>query len=139
MPGDSRVVAGELHPQLGDVVSELEDAGERLEKLASATSRERWSQRNDPRRWSVAECIAHLNLTSRAFMPLLRKAIDDGHALGPDRTQRRYRRDPLGWALWATMGPPVRFGLRRPSFPVGTCPGTGCSTNSPSFRDDSLP
>jgi hypothetical protein len=28
------------------------------------------------------------------------------------RPAGRYRRDPIGWLLWATMGPPVRVRIR---------------------------
>src|SRR2546425_3586757 len=28
------------------------------------------------------------------------------------RSPNRYRRDPIGWLLWATMGPPVRFRIK---------------------------
>jgi hypothetical protein len=58
----------------------------------------RWPQRPAPGRWSVAECIAHLNLTSTAFLQLLRPALDEARRSG-HRPPSRYRRDPLGWIL----------------------------------------
>lgn len=102
-----------LHPQISAVVDEFDAARERLHRLAEATPAERWSERADRQRWSVAECVAHLNLTSKAYVPLLRKALTDARAVGPPSLTRRYRRDPVGWALWMTMGPPVRFGRMR--------------------------
>src|SRR5690606_22865710 len=68
----------------------------------------------DPDRWSVSECVAHLNITSRAFLPPLRGALAEARALG-QAAPRRYRRDPLGWLLWRTMGPPVRMKVRTPA------------------------
>jgi hypothetical protein len=35
-----------------------------------------WSP--EPGRWSVGECLEHLNLTAQAFLPLLDRAIDNG-------------------------------------------------------------
>ena len=52
--------------------------------------------------WSAAECLAHLNLTTEAFLPRLRAAMDaapPGVAPGG-----RPRRDPVGWLLETMMG-----------------------------------
>jgi hypothetical protein len=90
------------------VIDELESASARLARLSEAVPDTRWSVRADPQRWSVAECVAHLNLTSKAFLPLMRKALGEARAVGGGAPSR-FRRDPFGWALWSTMGPPVRF------------------------------
>jgi hypothetical protein len=98
-----------VHPQLQAVIDELGTAQARLHALAAATPPAAWSRRSDPARWSIAECVAHLNLTSAAFVPLLRQAL-----AGPAEAivTKRYRRDPMGWLLWWTMGPPVRLRLK---------------------------
>src|SRR5690606_6519655 len=70
-----------------------------------------WNTRPGPTSWSVADCVAHLNLTSRAFLPRIRRGVREAREI-PGATVRRYRRDPLGWLLWRTMGPPVRFRVR---------------------------
>lgn len=59
----------------------------------------------------MSECVAHLNITARAFSPILRRGLERARALG-ERPAGRYRRDPVGWALWASMGPPVRIRTR---------------------------
>jgi hypothetical protein len=72
--------------------------------------------------------MAHLNLTSRAYVPLLRDALERARALGRRSgaaAPTRYRRDPIGWLIWRTMGPPVRFGRLRttaPFVPEGDLP-----------------
>lgn len=66
-----------MQRQLADIVRQFEDAGARLHRLADALPPDRWSRRNDPRRLSVAECVAHLNLTSRAYLPLIRRGLDE--------------------------------------------------------------
>jgi hypothetical protein len=100
-----------LHPQLGAVVREFEDATARLERLAAATPPQWWTRRADPASWSVAECVAHLNLTARAFIPLVGEGLAEARRLGGP-APRRYRRDPIGWLLWRTAGPPVRIRVR---------------------------
>jgi hypothetical protein len=106
--------------QLTRVGRELEEARRRAHDLTSALDHERWARRPRPDRWSVAEGLIHLNLTSRAFLPLVREAIATGRnlrlfAAGP------YRRDFVGWCLSWAMEPPVRLPIKTtaPFVPVG--------------------
>ena len=100
-----------MHPQLEAVRQELDDAEARLDRLAAKVLPEWWQRRPDPARWSIAECVAHLNLTAEAYLPLLREALERARALGTP-PPRRYRRDFTGWVLWRTAGPPVRARVR---------------------------
>ena len=97
-----------MHDQLQAVIDELERARARLHALAQAVPDDVWASRPDPARWSVAECIAHLNLTSRAFLPIMRDAIAQARRW-PAAGSRRYRRDFVGWILWKASGPPARI------------------------------
>jgi len=100
-----------MHPQLQLVADEYRSAQARLHDLVRAVPDEQWGKRSDPARWSVAECVAHLNITSLAYVPLLQHAVSRARML-ERRSPSRYRRDPIGWLLWATMGPPVRFRIK---------------------------
>src|SRR6266705_584900 len=100
-----------MHPQLQLVADEYRSAQARLHELVRVIPEERWRRRADPARWSVAECVAHLNITSLAYVPLLQQAVSRARML-ERRSPSRYRRDPIGWVLWATMGPPVRFRIK---------------------------
>jgi len=100
-----------MHPQLQLIADEYRSAQARLHELVRAVPPEQWPRRADPARWSVAECLAHLNLTSLAYVPLLSHAVSRARML-ERRPPGRYWRDPIGWLLWATMGPPVRFRTR---------------------------
>ncbi len=53
-------------------------------------------------------------MTSRAFLPPLHTAITAARTLG-QAAPRNYHRDPLGWILWRTMGPPVRMKVKTPT------------------------
>src|SRR5688572_32014407 len=97
-----------MHDQLQAVIDEFERARARLHALAKVVPEDVWARRPDPARWSVAECIAHLNLTSRAFLPLMRDAIGQARRW-PAAGSRRYRRDLVGWILWKASGPPARI------------------------------
>jgi hypothetical protein len=100
-----------VHPQLQAVADGLLAAQERLHRLAESTSPESWGARADPDRWSAGECVAHLNLTAIAFLPLIRRGLEQAAALGGG-APARLRRDLTGWVLWRTAGPPVRFRVR---------------------------
>ena len=93
-----------VHPQLASVVEELESAAERVRHLAGGLSSQAWHVRPAPGRWSAAECIAHLNLTSEALLPLVRHALRDARErLEPAPT--RYRRNVLGWLASKIVAP----------------------------------
>jgi hypothetical protein len=100
-----------LAPQLQAIVDAFNAAQHRLHTLVGSVSPDRLSQRPAPDRWSAAECVAHLNLTSAAYVPLLDEAIDRGRRM-PPREQGTPRRDLAGWLLWKSMAPPVRFRVK---------------------------
>jgi DinB superfamily len=107
-----------VHPELQVVIDEFESASSRLHALRDTVPAERWAERPGPDRWSVGECVAHLNLTSTAFLPMLRGALDEARRSG-HKARPHYRRDLLGWLLWRSMGPPVtrRFKTAAPFVP----------------------
>ena len=97
-----------VHVQLQEVADGLRAARARLHRLADAGAPESWLKRADPDRWSAGECVAHLNLTAIAFLPLIQRGLDQAAAIGGG-APARFRRDFTGWMLWRTAGPPVRF------------------------------
>jgi DinB superfamily len=112
-----------MHWQLQAVADEFTAAQRRLHALAASVPDEWWTTRDAPDRWSIGECVAHLNLTAEAFLPLLRDGIAKARGLGRG-APARYRRDPVGWILWRTAGPPVRHRVRTtaPFVPTGAAP-----------------
>jgi len=101
-----------MHSQLVNVVDCLGQAELRLERLADSIPDDRWNARSDPAHWSVAECVAHLNLTSAAYEPLIRKAIEEARKL-PPAGQGAYHRDKIGWLFSVMTGPLPSIGRLR--------------------------
>jgi len=100
--------------QLAGVIRGLDSAEARLEKLAESIPADRWPLRHDPERWSVAECVAHLNLTSAAYIPLIRAAIAEARqARAGGQKTTRYKRDPVGWFFSTMTGPVPSLGRFR--------------------------
>ena len=60
----------------GTVRAELDDARHRVHAVADPLDAAAWAAAPAPKEWSVAECVMHLNLTSRAFVPRLSEALD---------------------------------------------------------------
>ena len=101
-----------MQAQLSKVIGRFQTAERRIHQLVDSLPAERWALRSSPDRWSVAECVAHLNLTGRAYVPLIRDALEE--ARGRDEPSRpRYRRDPVGWMLALAMGPVPQIGRFR--------------------------
>ena len=108
-----------MQQQLAAVVSELESAQARLHRLADNLPDARWKSRPGVDQWSPAECVEHLNLTSRAYIPLLRRALESATKSAVPPTH--HRRDFLGWLFWKLVGPLWSIGKRR----VGRVKTTG--------------
>ena len=110
-----------MHRQLQDIVDEFESALERVHRLVATVPEAEWAQRPEPHRWSVSECVAHLNLTSAAYVPILKEGLQKARGIEKS-APTRYRRDLAGWLLWKYTGPPVRVRVKTPrSFEPTAC------------------
>ncbi len=97
-----------MQAQLTRLLEDYKSALIRVQALRSSVPDARWVERPEPSRWSVAECVAHLNLTSEAFHPLIRTALAAAAELR-HVSRRRFRRDLTGWMLSIALPPPVRM------------------------------
>jgi len=101
-----------LQKQLADVVQSLESAQSRLRRLTDTLQESDWNRKPAPNRWSAAECVEHLNLTSRAYIPLLRDAVAKAGEVRHTPTTH-YHHDALGWFLSKMFGPLRHLGKLR--------------------------
>jgi hypothetical protein len=126
-----------MQPQLETILQEFRSARDRLHRLRQTVPADRWPERAAPNRWSVAECVAHLNLTTEGFRPRVEAALAAAPAAaGP--APKRYRRDLIGWMLWKTMAPPVRFRIptQPPFIPEATAPADELVTAFDRLQDE---
>jgi hypothetical protein len=100
-----------VQKQLAAIVDSLEDAQARLRLLGDGLSDEAWNRHPGPGQWSAADCVEHLNITSRAYLPLFRDALVEARQLRGPTTH--YRHDPLGWFMAKMMGPMRHIGKFR--------------------------
>lgn len=100
-----------MHPQLQAVADHFDSASERLLRLLATVPHDRFAERPPAGGWSPAQCVAHLNLTAQAFIPLLEDAIRQARALNAPAPARQ-RRGLVGWLLWKVTGPGGRIRAR---------------------------
>lgn len=101
-----------MQQQLAAVVNSLEDAQGRLRRLSDKVSEESWSRHPAPNGWSAADCVEHLNITSRAYVPLLRDANTEARVLNAE-PQTHYKLDAIGWFMTMMIGPMRHIGKFR--------------------------
>ena len=109
-----------MQKQLAGLVQSLESAQSKLRSLSDRVSGEQWARRPVRDAWSAAQCVEHLNMTSRAYIPLLRTAIDKARSMRT-RAVRHYRMDVAGRLLGFMMRPMKNIG----KFKLGRVKTTG--------------
>jgi hypothetical protein len=97
--------------QLSAIVGDLQAVEERLHMLHDRLPRDVWQEPPGPGRWSPADCVAHLNLTSSAALPVIRDGVRDARRRA-NRSASRYRRDFVGWLIWKLIAPSNRLRTR---------------------------
>ncbi len=83
----------------------------RAREITAGMDRDAFNRRPGPGRWSPGECLDHLNVTARLYLPALTEAIESARAKGwVDR--RRSGRTLLGRVAAWTQEPPSRLRMR---------------------------
>ena len=98
---------------MDDLLTQLEQIRQRASDLVAGLTPEQLTLRPDPAQWSIAECLAHLNVTGASFVPLLESAIQQGRenkivGKGP------FKPGALGRLLKWIAEPPPKFRMRAP-------------------------
>jgi hypothetical protein len=109
-----------MQKQLAALVRSLESAQKELRSLSDKVSSAQFTKHPTPDAWSAADCVEHLNLTSRAYVPLLRTAITEARLLGKPPSQH-YAMDFLGRVFAFMMQPMKHLG----KFKLGRVKTTG--------------
>lgn len=98
--------------QLDQLAQACAEVARRFSALDARVGDAQWNQRPAPGEWSVAECIAHLNLSSAAMLPRMRAAFAEAKRL-PPLGDRAYEGALFGRILARLVGPvPVVLGVR---------------------------
>lgn len=92
---------------LDDVERELNEATRRAWTLVHSTEGRLFTVRPSNSRWSAAECLAHLSISSEMFLPVLQSAIDEARQRGLV-AKSPPKMDVLGRILRWFLEPPIR-------------------------------
>jgi hypothetical protein len=104
MPGTQH----NLSSQLAEISAQLDAATREASAVIQGLSPAQLHQRAAPDSWSVAECIVHLNMTSKEYLPILDEALERARQAGATDT-RSLKMDVMGRMLRWMLEPPVRF------------------------------
>jgi hypothetical protein len=103
-----------LAPEIDAFRTEFERLSAHADALVAPLSEEQFTWQPAPGIWSVAECIEHLNVTARLYLPKLDEAIADAIRRG------RYAEGPfhynwIGRFVVGSMEPPARLRMKAPA------------------------
>ena len=102
-----------MNPDLAWYQTQLAANRREAAAICDGLSDDQFNRRPQPASWSVAECISHLNVTGREYVPAVEQAIERGKAKGHAQGgPRRY-----GWfTRWMirAMEPPPRARYKTP-------------------------
>lgn len=95
------------------LTSELSAIRTRAKELVSGLTPEQLTLRPAPAKWSIAECLAHLNLTAAAVQPRIASAIERGKKDGWTGSGP-FSPGLMGRLMIWIAEPPPKFRLRAP-------------------------
>ena len=101
-----------LPAALAKIRDELQASATRMHRLVDTMDETTWGRSPRTGRWSVARCIQHLNMTSRAYVPVLQAAFWDARKRGMMAKDASYRMDFWGWLLFKGVGEGARFKMK---------------------------
>jgi DinB superfamily len=95
------------------VARDICDSRRRSQELTGGLTPEQLTQRPQPDKWSIAECLAHLNMTAATVQGLMAKAIERG------KREKKFGRGPFsigakGRLLVWIAEPPPKFRIPAP-------------------------
>jgi hypothetical protein len=93
--------------QLDQIQAELRDATVRMHQIVDPLSDEEWRRRPASGGWSAAQCMEHLNLSSRSYLDPFAHAIEKlkGYGLA---TPDHYKKSLMGWLIYRSLEPPPK-------------------------------
>jgi hypothetical protein len=96
-------------PELNEICAQLEAASDRARRIVAGMSRGHLDRRPDAGSWLVAECLRHLTLTTDAFLPPIRAALEEGLRKKLAHSGGRFRMGATARMLAWWLEPPYRM------------------------------
>ena len=102
-----------MNYETGSMSRQIDESRRRAHELVSALTAEQIARRPDPGTWSIAECLAHLNITAATVQKLMARGIEQA------KQEKRFGEGPFsigpkGRLLIWIAEPPPKFRIRAP-------------------------
>jgi hypothetical protein len=102
-----------MNLDLDRCAQDIKESRLRAQSLVSSLAPDQFTKQPEPGKWSVAECILHLNTTARVVQSLMEKSIAEG------KRNNRVGSGPFGVGfkgrlLFWIAEPPPKFRIRAP-------------------------
>jgi hypothetical protein len=102
-----------MNYETGSMSRQIDESRRRAHELVSALTAEQIACRPDPGKWSIAECLAHLNITAATVQKLMARGIEQA------KQEKRFGEGPFsigpkGRLLIWIAEPPPKFTIRAP-------------------------
>jgi hypothetical protein len=130
-------VSGPLEGELADYLHQIDAIKRDAERLMAGLTDNQFNWRPGPLRWSIAECISHLEIVGRNHLTNIDAAIDRA------RSHRLYGTGPFKygfvetWFVHANEPPPkVRMKSPKAAKPLSFQPRKGLSTRFMVLQDE---
>ena len=97
-----------LQPELQELYDQVEAIKREAEEMVKGLTEEQCAWQPTPQRWSIAQCIEHLNVTARMYFPMVHESINQARAqgwLGAGPFKYGWL---VNWFVRATEPPPKR-------------------------------
>lgn len=98
----------ELIPELREYYRQVEEIKRVAEDLVEGLSESQFNWRQSLDRWSINECLEHLNVTARLYWSVLAEAVSGARIQGWF-SKGPYKHTWLGPLMISSMEPPVRI------------------------------
>ena len=126
-----------LNFQLADIRNQLALCSARANEIVAGLFADQLTIRSEPGKWSIAECLVHLNLTSEAILPIIRTACDKARA-NSLLDQGPFKMEGMGKLLKWSLEPPqlLRFNTKAHLQPLIFEPLDGVLPGFTHFQDE---
>ncbi|MGH9766628.1 MAG: DinB family protein [Blastocatellia bacterium] len=107
-PGAVRNRSVELISELKKYYSEVEEIKLDAEDLTRGLIEDQFNWRPNPEKWSINECLEHLNMTARLYWSVLAQAVN-GARINGWFSKGPYKRAWIGGLMIRSTEPPARM------------------------------
>ena len=97
-----------INPQLEEIKIQIEAATNKAVSLVENLDIKQLIKRPQPNKWSVAECLVHINLTSEAEIDLLTETYAQ-HQSKRTRVEKEFKMELFSRLIKWTLEPPPMF------------------------------